>query len=803
MSVTVKNIISLPAMALRGVVVFPEMFVHFDVGRPKSVEALRAAMESDRRIFLITQRDMREEEVGRDGLYDVGVVAKVRQMLKLPEGGLRVLVEGVCRAECVNLRIRPDYMIADVNRIEDKKPRCSAIYREALVRRAREVFEDYAEVNAKVPPDIVMTVLSNDNIGYLADYIASNTTIQLDDKQFILEQSNPQKRLEAVISLLIRETEILKTDEKIGREVAASIDDNQREYYMREQLKVLNEELYGGDDPNKEADEYNKKIDALKASDEVKEKLKAEVSHLAKMPPGSQEATVVRGYLDCCISLPWGIYSKEKINIAKSRKILDRDHYGLKKIKERMIELLSVRSLNPDIKGQIVCLAGPPGIGKTSIARAVAECMGRKYARVALGGVGDEAEIRGHRKTYIGSMPGRIIDAIKKAGTSNPLILLDEVDKLADSYKGSPASALLEVLDSEQNSAFVDHYIDLPFDLSRVLFITTANSLGTVPRPLLDRMEIIEMGSYTREDKFHIAKNHLIKKQTAEHGLTAKQLKITDAAIYEMIDGYTKEAGVRQLDRTIAAICRKAAVKIVSGESEAVNVGAKALKELLGTPKYRDEKLSAADEIGLVNGLAWTAVGGTMMKLEAVAVPGSGKLELTGSLGDVMRESAKAAVTYVRSRAEALGIDRDFYKNRDLHIHADEAAVPKDGPSAGVTMTTAVVSSLTGIPVRRDIAMTGEITIRGTVCAIGGLKEKSMAAFKSGVAKIFIPADNVPDLDEVDEVVKSAVEFIPVKNIDEILRQALTENPFLNETHAAKLSYRIEPERKSSGVGLR
>ncbi len=790
----INDIFILPTMALRGVVVYPGMFVHFDVGRPKSIEALRAAMEKDQKIFLLTQRDMRKNEVTREELYDVGVIAKVVQMLKLPDDGMRVMVEGICRAECLRIKEYSPYLVSKVRILEDTVPRSTKVYRTALIRRVREAFEDYADVNPKLPGDIVLTVMSSENMGYLADYIASNTGIELDDKQFVLEQRNPQKRLEAVLSLLIHETEILRLDEKISQTVGEKLEQNQREYYMREQIKVLNEQLYGEDDPDEEADKYRKKIASLKAADEVKEKLLKEVTHLTKMPSGSQEAAVMRNYLDCCLDLPWGIYTKDSVDVIKSRKVLDRQHYGLDKVKDRMIEFLSVHALNSSAKGQIICLVGPPGVGKTSIARSVAECLGKKYTRIALGGINDEAEVRGHRRTYIGSMPGRIIEAIRRAGSANPLMLLDEIDKLADSHKGSPTSAMLEVLDSEQNFSFADHYVDMPFDLGRVTFIATANSAENIPAPLLDRMEIIEMGSYTREDKFHIARGHLIKKALAEHGLAARNLKISDGAIYEIIDNYTREAGVRQLAREIAAICRKTAVKIVAGEAKGLNVSLKNLAELLGAPKYKNTFTGKADEVGLVNGLAWTAVGGTMMRLEAVAVEGTGKLELTGSLGDVMQESARAAVTYVRSRAGELGINPDFYKTKDLHIHADEAAIPKDGPSAGVTMATAVVSALTGIPVRHNIAMTGEVTIRGRVMAIGGLKEKSMAAYKSGIKRVFIPADNTPDIEQVDDAVKSAVEFIPVSNVDEIIAAALAENPFKEKHAAAPINYHIESD---------
>ena len=577
-----------------------------------------------------------------------------------------------------------------------------------------------------------------------------------------------------------REKEIMAIDAKINEKVRGNIDQNQREYYLREQLKVINEELYGNEGPEEECEKYYRQISELKASDEVKKRLREEVDRYQKMPSGSHEATVVLNYIDTCLKLPWGVFTEGKIDLNKSQKILDREHYGLKKVKERIIELLAVHTLVPEVKGQIICLVGPPGVGKTSIVKSVAECMGRKYARVALGGVGDEAEIRGHRKTYIGAMPGRIINAVKQAGSSNAVILLDEIDKLGSSYKGDPSSAMLEILDSEQNGTFFDHYVDMPFDLSRTLFVTTANDASEIPGPLLDRMELIELGSYTREEKFQIAKRHLVKKQIKAVGLTATQLKFSDESIYKMIDAYTREAGVRRLDRTIAKICRKAAAKIVSGEDK-VRVTVATLHEMLGTEKYKPDVLQKRDEIGLVNGLAWTSVGGELLQMEVACVPGTGKLELTGSLGDVMKESAHTAITCVRSRAEMFGIDKEFYKNLDIHIHAPEAAVPKDGPSAGVTMVTAIVSALTGTPVRRDVAMTGEVTLRGRVMPIGGLKEKSMAAYRNGIKKVFIPLENLPNLDEVDDIVKENVEFKAVETIDELLPEALVSMPEVKE----------------------
>lgn len=774
---SINNILNMPLLALRGIVVYPKTVVHFDVVRSKSIEALNTAMATNRNIFLLTQKNISAEDPNIDDLYTIGCVAKVRQVLRLSGETVRVLVEGCYRAECLNITTSDPLFRADIVKRPDESVKCRQIYKDALLRNVKNAFDEYARVAPRVSPDVIMSVVADEDMGHLADYIAHNIPVETDDKQFILEQLNPQKRLKSVISLLKREKDLIVIDAKINEKVKGNIDENQREYYLREQIKAINEELYGATDPESEVEKYYQKISSLKASDSVKQKLTEEVDRLAKMPSGSHEATVVLNYLDTCLSLPWGIYSDSKINLAKSEKILDRDHFGLKKVKERVLEVLAVNTLVPEIKGQIICLVGPPGVGKTSIAKSVAECMGRTYARVSLGGVTDEAEIRGHRKTYIGAMPGRIISAFKTAGTSNPVILLDEIDKLGSSYKGDPSSAMLEILDAEQNSTFHDHYVDMPFDLSRALFITTANDASAIPGPLLDRMELIELGSYTREEKFHIAKNHLVKKQLKANGILSSQLKFSDDAIYKIIDSYTREAGVRRLERTISSLCRKSAVKLVSGEYKTIKLTETAVKELLGTEKYKADSLLKKDEIGVVNGLAWTSVGGELMQLEVACIPGNGQLVLTGSLGDVMKESARAAVTCVRSRAELLGIDKDFHKNLDIHIHAPEAAVPKDGPSAGVTMFIALVSALTGIPVKCDIAMTGEITLRGRVMPIGGLKEKSMAAFKTGVKTVFIPKDNLPNLDEVDDVVKSNVKFIAVETVDEIMAEALLTLP--------------------------
>ena len=788
-------IYNIPTLALRGIVVFPKMIVHFDVVRKKSIEALNIAMSSNRNVFLLTQKDISVEEPLRDDLYDIGCVAKVKQILKLSGDAVRVLVEGCYRAKCVGITANQPSLYSDILRIDDVNVKQRAVYKEALLRNAKAAFDEYARVANRMSPDIIMSVVAADDMSYLADFITHNLPVDTDDKQYILEQTNPQKRLKLVISLLKKEKQILGIDAEINDKVRGNIDENQREYYLREQIKVINDELYGNSNPESEQERYYEKISKLNANEDIKKRLTEEVDRLVKMPSGSHEATVVLNYLDTCLSLPWGVYTERKINLERSRKILDRDHYGLNKVKERVIELLAVHSLVDSVKGQILCLVGPPGVGKTSIVRSVAECMGRKYARVALGGVSDEAEIRGHRKTYIGAMPGRIINAVKTAGSANPVILLDEIDKLGSSYKGDPSSAMLEILDSEQNFSFQDHYIDLPFDLSRVLFITTANDASEIPAPLLDRMEIIELGSYTRQEKFYIAKEHLVQKQIKANGLNANKVKFTDDAIFKIIDFYTREAGVRRLDRIIATICRKSAAKIVRGESSSIKITASVIREMLGSEKYKLEFLSSKDEVGLVNGLAWTSVGGEMLQIEAVSVFGTGQLSITGSLGDVMQESAKAAVTCVRSRAELLGINKDFYKTTDIHIHTPEAAVPKDGPSAGVTMFIALVSALTGIPVKRDVAMTGEVTLRGRVMPIGGLKEKLMAAFRAGVKTVFIPSQNLSDLDDVDKTVKENIIIKPVETVDEILAEALVDIP--QELQVKKKVYSIETEKDS------
>ncbi len=766
------NLTYMPLLPLRGLSCFPSVTLHFEVGRKKSVGALNFAMEHGRRIFLVTQKNILDEDPSADGLYKVGCVARISQVLRLPDGGVKVLVEGLYRASFSDVIDKSDFLTAGVERLYDDEITNRPVYVESLVRRIRREFDAYASKGVKLAPDITLTVAERDDIGYLADFIAFNIPVPLSEKQAVLSELSPIKRAKLVIELLQKESQIVDIDKKIGEQVRSQIDDNQREYYLREQIKAINFELYG-DTEEDEAEEYFSKIDKLSCDDKVKEKLAKEVMKLNKMPQGSHEATVVRNYLDLCLELPWNIKTAGKTDILKAEKILDRDFYAMEKVKERILEMLSVYQLNPDIKGQIICLVGPPGVGKTSIARSIAECMGRSYARISLGGIHDEAEIRGHRKTYIGAMPGKIISAFKEAGSSDPLILLDEIDKLGNDYKGDPAAALLEVLDGEQNSTFTDHFLDMPYDISSAVFLTTANTEATIPEPLRDRMEIISLTSYTREEKFHIAKDHLVKRQIKNHGMALRQLKFTDEALYEIIDYYTREAGVRKLERNIASVCRKSAKLIASGDKKSVRVTPELIGEMLGKRRFTVEEILPQNEVGIINGLAWTSVGGEVMQLEVAVLPGDGKIELTGSLGDVMKESAKVAVSYVRANAESLGIESDFYTKKDIHIHATEGAVPKDGPSAGIAITTALVSALTGRAVKRDIAMTGEVTVKGRALPIGGLKEKSMAAYRAGVNTVFIPKANAADLAELDKKVLEKVNFITVSDVKTVIEQAL------------------------------
>ena len=767
-----ENTYTIPAISLRGLVVFPSMVLHFDVGRERSVNALKAAAEKDGHIFLVAQRDSSIADPTENDIFEVGVVAEIRQMLTTPDGFTRVLVEGLYRARRVKTVASKDYLSFEVKQLSGRGTALAEATQAAALRALRAAFSAYAEVSPKMPRELYESIITEESCEALFEKVVFNVVLKLEDKQRLLETNGTLRRIKLLISMLESEVEIITAEMEIQEQVRQQVDKNQREYYLREQLKVISRQLGDEDSPADEADKYRERIIALGLPQESEEKLLGEVSKLAKMSASSQEAAVQRTYLDTVLEIPWNVRTKDKLNIADVQKQLDHDHYGLKKVKDRITETLSVRALVPDIKGQIICLYGPPGVGKTSIGRSIAEALGRKYVRISLGGVHDEAEIRGHRKTYIGAMPGRIIAALKQAKSMNPVILLDEIDKMGGDYKGDPTSAMLEVLDSEQNTTFTDHYIEIPVDLSDVLFITTANSLDTIPAPLLDRMEVIELSSYTREEKFNIAKKHLLPKQLKKHGEKASVVKVTDGALYSIIDCYTREAGVRKLERKIADICRKSAKLIVSGEKK-VTVNENTLADFLGTKRYLPEHLEAHDEVGLVNGLAWTSVGGTMLPLEVLVLDGTGKTEFTGSLGDVMKESAKIAVSLTRSLASKYGIDADFYKNKDIHVHAPEGAVPKDGPSAGVTLTTALVSALSGTPVRRDVAMTGEITLRGKVLAIGGLKEKAMAAYRAGIKTVCIPKDNEPDLQDIDDAVKANVRFVPAEDISTVLETAL------------------------------
>ena len=774
----------MPIVALRGLTVFPGMSLHFDVGRKKSIAALKNAMNNDQRIFLVAQKDAGVNEPELDDLYEVGVVCEIKQMIKIPNSpNLRVAVEGLCRGDLITIIQPKPFLVGVINEIDEKiAPQTPE--NNAYARLLKDEFENYALKIAKVSNEVISKIISINEIGELADFICANTFFDYPDKQKILNEFDPQKRAEMLFALLKNENLTLNIEAEIQEKVNKEVDKNQREYYLREEMKVIADQLGDGENPIEEADEYREKIDALKCSDEIKAILYKECDKLMKMPLGSHEATVVRNYLDKCLEIPFGIYTKNSINLEKSRKILDKDHYGLDKVKTRIIESLAVYKRNPGYAGQIICLYGPPGVGKTSIVKSLAKSMNRNYVRVALGGIHDEAEIRGHRKTYIGAMTGRIIDALIKSGSMNPIILLDEIDKIGNDYKGDPSSALLEALDPEQNASFTDHYIDFPIDLSKVLFITTANDVSTVSAPLYDRMEVIELNSYTADEKFNIAKKHLIKKELLKHNISPKEFKISDAALYKIIDCYTKEAGVRGLEKQISNLCRKAATALEEGET-VFRVTPKNLNKYLGIEKYEKDLSLEKDTVGVVNGLAWTQVGGTMLPIEVSALKGTGKLELTGNLGDVMKESAKTAVSYIRYKSDQYGIDSDFYKTKDIHIHAPEAAISKDGPSAGLAITTAILSELTGIPIKANVAMTGEISLKGRALPIGGLKEKSMAAYKAGCDTVIIPKSNYKDLQEISSEVKQAVKFITVEYFDEILPIALTKIPKASLQHSA------------------
>lgn len=795
-----QDILTVPVLPLRGLVVFPKSLIHFDVGRQKSIAAINKAMKNDQLIFLVTQKDAVENEPSIVDLYTTGVIAKVVQVLKQPENTTRIVIEGQCRARIIAPVFDEKCLTAEVKPLPDERLHMTS-RDSALMRTVKKEFEKYMEVSPKMPPDIIFKVALCKYPGELADFITSNLILDYHIKQSILEVQSETERLKEVLDVLVNENFVLRIEAEISQKARQRIDESQREYFLREQKKVIEEELGEDDNPSAEAEAYAEKIESLHLDEKSEEVLFKECQKLMKMPYGSQEASVIRTYLDTVTSLPWNTASKDKIVISKIRKELDKSHFGLEKIKDRIIEQLAVRKLSEKQKGQIICFAGPPGVGKTSIAQSIAKAIGRQSERIALGGVKDEAEIRGHRRTYIGSIPGRIMSAVQSAGTNNPVLILDEIDKLASDYKGDPTSALLEVLDSEQNNKFVDHYIDIPFDLSNVMFITTANDVSAIPAPLRDRMELIELNSYTREEKFNIAKKHLIPKQLDLCGFTAKEVKFTQKAIYSLIDFYTRESGVRTLERTIASILRKCAVKKLEEEIDFFKIDEKSIEGFLGHKKYISDNYSKKNEIGVVNGLAWTSVGGELLPIEVAVMEGTGKIELTGSLGDVMQESAKTAITCIRSHADVLNIDSDFYKNKDIHIHAPEGAVPKDGPSAGITMATAIYSALSLKPVRHDVAMTGEITLRGRVLPIGGLKEKSMAAYKHGISTVIIPKENEPDLQEVDKAVKEKVRFIPVENIKDVIALAVNDTVSVSENEWNNIT--IPAQNESKAVTIR
>ena len=771
----------LPLLALRGLNVFPGMLLTFDVERSASLGALSAAEKRNQMIYLVPQKDLTVDLPEAADLYGVGTVCRIRQMLRQSQGGAcRVMVEGLYRAETQALHMDPKGHTALLRPRPDKEEKSGTPRTEALLRSCVSLFQEYLQLNPEMPGEQILNVLANPNPAYVSDYIAQNVHLHLEDKQMLLEESSPSRRLALLVRLMNKELNVLSIEKELNDQTQEAMNRSQREYFLREEMKIIQAEL-GEDGYSDDYEELRQKIAALSCPEEVTRKLNKELGRLQKQPFGSAEAAVIRSYLDVCLELPWGKRTQETVDIAKARKILDEEHFGLEKVKERILEYLAVKQLSPEVKGGLLCLVGPPGTGKTSIAMSVAHATGRKLVRVSLGGIHDEAEIRGHRKTYIGSMPGRIIAGIQQAGSCNPLMVLDEIDKLGSDYRGDPSAALLEALDPEQNATFRDHFLELPFDLSQVFFITTANTTSTIPRALLDRMEVIELPSYTDEEKLQIARRHLIPKQRKKHGLKAVQLKLEDAAVREIIRSYTRESGVRVLERQLAAVCRKAASGIAEGKYKSLSVKAGGLEELLGPAKFKPDALRTRPEVGLVRGLAYTEVGGEVLDVEVAVLPGSGKLELTGNLGDVMKESARAAVSYIRSRVDALGIDPDFYKNCDIHIHFPEGAVPKDGPSAGITVTMALISALTGAPVRGDVAMTGEITLRGRILPIGGLREKTMAALRAGVKTVIIPAENEPDLKEIDQTVRAALHFVPVDHADAALDVALLRGE-LHET---------------------
>ena len=768
-----QTIMEMPVLALRGLAIFPNMHVHFDVEREISAKALEWAMENNQDIFLVAQKDIVTELPTENDLYEIGTVSHIRQILRVSESNVRVMIEGKKRARLHRVMDSTPYLLGEIEVLEDEQiPEDSELLQEALLRQCYSAFGEYHDAAPRMTAEVLANVLSSRDPGYLADYIAQNINLRYQDKQSILEELRPLERLKDINTLLEREMEVMAIEEELEGKVRERIAKTQKDYILREQLRVLQDEL-GEGDTGSEAMEYEEKILKLNLPKEISEKLLKETDRMAKQPYGSAEGSVLRNYLDICLELPWNQYNEDRMDVNEARKILDRDHFGLEKVKERILEYLAVQQINPEAKGQILCLVGPPGVGKTSIAMSVANAMNRKLARLSLGGVRDEAEIRGHRKTYVGAMPGRIVNALIQCGSMNPLMVLDEVDKLGNDYRGDPSAALLEVLDNAQNISFRDHYLEIPLDLSKIMFITTANTTDTIPRPLLDRMEVISLPSYTDEEKLQIAKKYLLPRQMEASGIKKAQLKVSDAALRAVISGYTKESGVRNLERMMGTICRKTAIRLVDGSVEKLSLTPKNLQEIVGPFKVHPEVRGAGKDAGIVTGLAWTSVGGELLEVEVNLMEGTGKLECTGNLGDVMKESIRIAVSCLRSRAKELGIEPDFYKNNDIHVHFPEGAIPKDGPSAGVTITTGIVSALIGQPVRRDLAMTGEISLHGRVLPIGGLREKTMAALRNGVKTVVIPAGNVPDLEEIDQSVREQLTFVPAETVEDVLREAL------------------------------
>ncbi len=764
--------ITLPMIPLRGLVVLPYMILHFDVGRQKSVKALEAASSGNQLIFLATQHDENVNDPTIDQVYQIGTIAKVTQVMRMSGGITRVLVEGVSRAELIKMTAG-DYATADVLEYMPTPMNSIDLESEALIRKIQDICEKYFEIDNKIPPEAIASIMGSEEPGRMCDILAGNIDLPIRDKQLILESLEPKERLERLAFILSRELELMKLEDDISAKVKAAIDKNQRDYYLREQLHVIEDELGDKEGIKGEVLEYRDKFQQLELPKEAAEKVEKELDRLLKTPPGMGEGTVIRNYLDWVADLPWNKFTKDSNDIVKAEKILNRDHYGMEKVKERILEYLAVKSLSDNAKAPILCLVGPPGVGKTSIARSIATAMNKNYVRISLGGVRDEAEIRGHRRTYLGSMPGRIINALKQAKSNNPIMLFDEIDKMSSDHHGDPASAMLEVLDGEQNSTFRDNYLELPYDLSHVTFITTANRMDTIPRPLLDRMEIIELSGYIEDEKFNIAKKYLIPKQCEIYGLSRSSFKVSDDALHDIINYYTREAGVRNLERIIGSLCRKAAKKIVSEGRKSVSVTYKNLEDFLGAHKFSYDIAGKEPMVGIATGLAWTEVGGDTLEIEVNTMQGTGKTELTGQLGDVMKESAMAAISYIRTKTAEYKIASDFYKTCDIHIHVPEGATPKDGPSAGITMATAVISALSGYPVRSDVAMTGEITLRGRVLPIGGLKEKSIAAYRSGIRTIIIPEENKKDLEEIPPHIREEINFVPVKSMEQVLKTAL------------------------------